>query len=125
MNEVAIAAARTLRDAITNNDMDALRDLFDDSISIQYNIYPEAMDKTMVINHISSLRGAVPKVAYDNVRVHEIDGGFVQEATLQVTADNGATQAVDLCLIAKLNNSGKIIEMNEYMDSAQMTGPGN
>lgn len=113
----------TLRDAITNNDMDGLHDLFDDSFTIRYNTNPEAIDKAMAINNISSLRGAVPKVAYHNVRIHEIDNGFVQEATLHVTTDNGATLAVDLCMVAELGNSGKIVEINEYMDSAQMNVP--
>lgn len=120
MSEATLATARALRDAITNNDMDKLHELFDDSISVRYNTNPETLDKASTISNISSLRGASSAVAYRNVRIDEIADGYVQQATLQVTTASGATRALELCLVARLGSSGKIVRMDEYMDSAQV-----
>jgi ketosteroid isomerase-like protein len=48
------------------------------------------------------------------------DGGFVQQHVLHAHGRNGATIAMRVCIVIKVNSSGLITRIDEYFDLAEM-----
>lgn len=60
-------------------------------------------------------------VSYDEVRRTPMASGqVVQEHVLHGTAPNGKTLAIAACIVFSFSEDGRIIRLEEYLDSAQV-----
>ena len=59
---------------------------------------------------------------YTEVRRAVFDDGFVEEHRAVSTMPNGAPMAVWACVVGRVGDSGKLVELREYLDTAQRPG---
>ncbi len=56
---------------------------------------------------------------YTEVRREIFDGGFVEEHRAVSTMPDGAPMAVWACVVGRVGESGKLVDLHEYLDTAQ------
>ena len=54
---------------------------------------------------------------YDDIRRYEIEGGYVQQHTLHMTAKAGGSFETGVCIVVKVVD-GKVHRLDEYLDSS-------
>ncbi len=75
------------------------------------------IDPTTNDPSFARLRAAVPDLRREDVRTESFAGGWVVQATTVGTVD-GAEVRVNACLVARLDDEGRIARFEEYADSA-------
>jgi ketosteroid isomerase-like protein len=58
---------------------------------------------------------------YSEVRREIFDGGFVEEHRATSTLPDGSPMDVVACVVGRIGPSGKLVELNEYMDPGHRT----
>ena len=53
---------------------------------------------------------------YSEVRRELFDGGFVEEHRVTSTLPDGSPMDAVVCVVGRVGPSGKLVELNEYMD---------
>ena len=103
--------------AIERGDVDAVRAIYSPDAVIWHN--NDEVEQT-VDQNLAVLRWVCDNLAeraYEDVRRHEWDGGFVQQHVLRFTR-GGERLGVPACIVATVAD-GKITRIDEYLDSAQ------
>lgn len=69
---------------------------------------------------ISGFRSQIRNMKYNEARITPFEDGYVQQFRAQADTPTGDKIDIQACLIIRLQN-GKIIQREEYFDSAAMT----
>ncbi|HYD11092.1 MAG TPA: nuclear transport factor 2 family protein [Acidimicrobiales bacterium] len=113
-----MSVADELFAAIEAGDVDRVREIYAPDAVIWHN--NDELEQT-VDQNLRVLRWVCDNLAdraYEDVRRHEWDGGFVQQHVLRFTRD-GRRLGVPACIVATVDD-GKITRIDEYLDSAHV-----
>ncbi len=114
-----ISFATALRERITAGDVDGVDALYHDDAVVWRNIDNRELVKKQMLRVIDFLANQVTGLRYDDVRVRSTDDGYVQQHTLRCTSASGEPVEARACLVVQLRD-GKVIRLDEYLDSAAM-----
>lgn len=109
--------AEELVRAVTTGDLSLAGELYADDAVLWQNTTGRTSDKARALSTIQWLYNTVKELAYEDIRLQELPDGFVQQHRLKGNLDNGATLAVDACMVVRVKD-GKILRVDEYFDSA-------
>ncbi len=114
-----VEIARELVRRLLNKDVEGVADLYTDEMTAWRNSDGRTLVKKQALKVVKILTGNLDDLRYENVRVTPTENGFVQQHTMRCTAPNGEAVEAHVCMIATVEN-GKISQVHEYMDTAQM-----
>lgn len=115
-----LAIATQLTDAVQTGNLEAVAELYADDLEVRQNTSEKLLDKEKALGVVRYLARTVKQLRYDDVRVQPTATGFVQQHVLCGEAPGGALR-VRACFVATVHD-GRIIRIDEYLDSAQL-GP--
>ncbi|MEN3273622.1 MAG: hypothetical protein V7636_2383 [Actinomycetota bacterium] len=113
-----MSVADDLFAAIEKGDIDGVRALYSSDAVIWHN--NDGVEQAPAQN-LQVLQWVVDNLAdraYEDVRRHEYDGGFVQQHVLRFTKD-GERREIPACIVATVAD-GRITRIDEYLDSAHV-----
>lgn len=114
------ALAAGFFDAVGAGDVDAIAGYYDDDLVLWHNF--DNVEKTKADN-LASLAGVAARMSdrvYADRRVEVFEGGFVQQHVLHATRKlDGVRLQMPAIIICRVCD-GKIIRLDEYLDSAQV-----
>lgn len=113
-----MSVADDLFAAIEKGDVGAVRDLYAPDAVIWHN--NDEVEQTVEQN-LRVLQWVCDNLAdraYEDVRRHDFDGGFVQQHVLRFTKD-GERRGLPACIVATVAD-GRITRIDEYLDSAHV-----
>lgn len=114
-----ISLANELRRRIAAGDVKGVDALYHDEAIVWRNIDNRELVKKQMLRVIEFLANQVTDLRYEDVRVQATEEGFVQQHTLKCTAANGTPVEARACLVARVKD-GRLIRLDEYLDSAAM-----
>lgn len=117
-DELEKLAARFF-DALEQADVETLRALYAEGATLWTCTGQRQVDANQVAGFLPILAKKMPDRRYAARRVIAFDGGFVQRHRLCGTRRDGATVAAECCALVFVEN-GKIIRVEEYLDSRQL-----
>ena len=109
--------AEELVRAVTTGDLSLAGELYADDAVLWQNTTGRTSDKARALSTIQWLYNTVKELEYEDIRLQELPDGFVQQHRLKGNLANGATLAVDACMVVRVKD-GKILRVDEYFDSA-------
>ncbi|MFT3854057.1 MAG: nuclear transport factor 2 family protein [Ilumatobacteraceae bacterium] len=115
--EVAERLADALIAAITNTDLDALRQIYADDVVIWHNFdqVEQRLDDNLKVMHWMAKR--MPDKRYEDIRRQVTPTGYVQQHVLRGTAPDGTKVEMPACLIVTIEGE-RITRLDEYLDPA-------
>lgn len=116
-DKLALAAAYSRASA--TNDADALRVLSAPSAVTWHNFDEVEVATEQTIRTISWLHRTVADLHWTEVSVQATATGWVSQSILTGTAPGGALRA-QTCLVVTLDEHGKVVRTDEYLDPAQL-----
>lgn len=117
MPKTATELADAFAEAMKNSDVDAIRALYADSISVWHGATGAAMGKDENIGLLSGVFAITSRFEYTDIRRHEIPGGVVEQHTVQGAFKDGTPlPPLHVCMIIKVAND-QITSIEEYFDS--------
>ena len=114
-----IALADELRQRIKAGDVAGVDALYHDDAIVWRNIDNRELVKKQMLRVIEFLAKQVSELRYEDVRVQATDDGYVQQHTLKCIAPSGEPVEARACLVVKVRD-GKVVRLDEYLDSAAM-----
>ena len=105
--------------AVEAGDIEAVRGLYASDARVWHNF--DGVEQTVEENLrvLAWLTGHVRDLHYDNIRRHDIPGGFVQQHVLRCRSRAGVELAVPACMVVRVADD-RITRLDEYLDSAQV-----
>ena len=118
-----------------NHDLDALADaLFrafeaNDTAAIEACCAPDArfsqngspsVPIARLLPSFASMRDRIGSHRYTEVARGLFADGFVEEHTVETVLPNGTPVRLRACVVARVDDSGRVRELNEYLDPAPM-----
>jgi ketosteroid isomerase-like protein len=77
-------------------------------------------DRARALRVIGWFIGRTTERRYEILDRTLFDGGFVQQHVLRAAATDGATIAMRVCIVIRVNDGGLITRIDEYFDPAEM-----
>jgi uncharacterized protein len=108
--------AAKLITAISDNDIDALRDIYAPDVVIWHNFdqIEQSLEDNLKVMMWMAKR--MPDKHYDDIRRQPTPTGFVQQHVLRGTAPDGTAVEMPACLVVTIAN-GRITRLDEYLDT--------
>jgi ketosteroid isomerase-like protein len=119
MNDAAVEIARRLNAAILARDLEGALALYHEDALVWRNLDGRSLGRKQTRKVLEFLFTKVGELRYDDVRVHATPRGFVQQHTLRGRAPSGEPIVAHACLVATVE-AGRILRLDEYLDSAAM-----
>ena len=116
----ALDVADRLFAAIESGDIAAVAELYTPATTVWHNYDRIAQDRDQNLRTLGWVVKTVRGIRYDEVRRQETPTGFVQQHVIRGTTASGAEVAIDACMVVRVVD-GKIVRIEEYLDSAQTT----
>ena len=110
--------AARLFDCISRGDVEGVRALYDPEVRIWHNFDGVEQTRDQNLQLLGWLSANVKDIRYEDVRCEEVPGGFVQRHVLRGTAPNGTTLDIPAAMFGTIRD-GKIVRLEEYLDTAQ------
>lgn len=120
-----LAVARRYAAAAASGDDDEMRTLCDPKVEIWHNTdgVTQTIDDNIRLGRW--LRRKVPGIAFTEVRHTVTDDGFVQRHRMRGDLPGGRSGDAGLdvhsCLVVTLSEAGRILRVEEYLDSAALS----
>ena len=108
--------ARALIDRVGRGDIEGAADLYAEDSVTWRNLDGRELSKKQV-RKIFEIFSKLDGLSYEDVRIQELPSGFVQQHVLRCRTPSGEDVAADACLVVRVED-GKIVRIDEYMDSA-------
>ncbi len=115
--EEHLALAERYMRAITDCDVEAVRDIYAPDVRIWHNFDQAIQSVEDNIKTLTWIHGRLRDIRYDIVRREPIPDGFYQQHVLRGRLPSGAEFAMPACAIVKIDN-GRIVALDEYLDTA-------
>jgi ketosteroid isomerase-like protein len=116
----AEGVAEALFAAVERGDVDAVAALYTDDAVHWHNFDGIAQPRDQTLLVLAWMARNLTGLRYEEVKRYEIDGGFVQQHVLRATTPSGKELSVPCCMVVQLHH-GKIVRVDEYLDSAQLS----
>ena len=113
------AVAQKFNDALGARDAAGVAELYADDIIVWRNFDRRELNKTQAVKVLDFVCTKVQNLAYEQIRIHELPNGFVQQHVLTGVAPNGEPFAAVACLVVTVSD-GQIARLDEYIDGAQL-----
>lgn len=110
-----IAVAERLAAAIAARDVEAVGELFADSITVWHNYNDSSQSKSENLAVLGRILRYAEEAAYENIRRIPIEAGFVEQHDLAFCLPGGQRIALPICMVAKVRD-GQITQLDEYLD---------
>ena len=110
--------AARLFDCISRGDVEGVRALYDPDVRIWHNFDGVEQTRDQNLQLLGWLATNVKDIRYEEVQCQEVPGGFVQRHVLRGTAANGAKLDIPAAMFGTIKD-GKIVRLEEYLDTAQ------
>jgi ketosteroid isomerase-like protein len=97
------------------------RSMFADDAVLKQNVGPEQpIDQAMKTLPLFAADGTT--LRYENIRRIRGESSITEIHDAVFTKPDGRVVRIDICVVAQFNNDGKIIRVDEYLDSAAAAG---
>ena len=116
-DDIDVLAERLFR-AFEDNDAATIESLCDPEARISQN-GNEAKLIVDLLPGFAKLSERIGHHKYTEVRREVFDGGFVEEHRAVSTLPDGKPMDILACVVGRVGASGKLIELHEYLDTAQ------
>lgn len=106
--------------AITRRDWsDALERVHPDGRAMQ-NISGEEVNARTLLTSMRGLVESLKSFAYENPRRILGKNAVVEQHDVRMAREDGRELVLDICILLHFDDDGKIIRIDEYLDSAQI-----
>lgn len=109
--------AERLFAAIQSGDTAAVFDIYAPDVKVWHNNDQVTQGRDDNLRIIRWLAANIPDLRYEDIRRHELPGGFIQQHVLRGTAPNGRALEVPACIVCEVAD-GHVTRLDEYLDSA-------
>ena len=115
-----VDVADQLFGAIAGSDIATVKQLFDDDVLVWHSGDTRDSAKERASKIIDWFINSTTDRRYEILDRQFFDGGFVQQHVLYADGSGGASIALRVCIVIKVNNDGLITRIDEYFDPADM-----
>ncbi len=112
------AVATRFVEALAGPDVEALRTMIAPHARCWINIGPAELSRDDRLTMLGVERAHLRTLAFADVRTHPTSDGFVVQLTTSATTTDGVELHIPVCLVARLDDVGTIVRLDEYADSA-------
>lgn len=112
--------AERLFAAIEAGDVDAVAALYGPDTVVWHNTDGVEQAVADNLHTLAWLTKRCSDVRYTDVRRSATATGFVQQHVLRLTSPAGEALALPACIVATVDDDGRITRVDEYLDSAQV-----
>jgi len=109
-------------DAIEQRDAAAVAALYHDDLQFWFNATDKTSTKAENLAAMDAGNSRHRRRTYNDRIVHTFAGGFVMQYTLNIVQHDGTQTALYPALVA-LVHDGRILRIDEYIDSGKFTRP--
>lgn len=111
------ALATRFFDAVGKGDMATVADCYDDDLILWHNFDRVEQTKAMNLESLAAIPSRIVDRSYEDRRLNVFDGGFVQQHVLHGTrVGDGKRLTMAAAIICQVRD-GKIVRLDEYLDS--------
>lgn len=103
--------------AIMSGDIDAVRSIYAPDAVIWHNNDQVEESPDRNLRTLKWVSTNIKNISYDDMKRQETATGFVQQHILRGIAPNGTALEIPACIICEVKD-GKIVRLEEYLDSA-------
>jgi hypothetical protein len=114
----AARAADTFFTAAAQGDVAGFESVTSDATVFWQNTDGRERNRTQVLRHLERLRAAVGTWEYRDVRRLTSADGFCEQHLVVFTAPDGSTTELEACVVARVDASGLITRLDEYVDGS-------
>jgi ketosteroid isomerase-like protein len=118
-SKVVTEVANRLFDAIEKGDAATVGQLWSDDVVV-WKVADRDRDKDRALRIITWFLDTTTDRRYEILERRLFDGGFVQQHVLHANGRNGATIAMRVCIVIKVDTDGLIRRIDEYFDPAEI-----
>lgn len=118
-SKVVTEVANRLFDAIEKGDAATVGQLWSDDVVV-WKVADRDRDKDRALRIITWFLDTTTDRRYEILERKLFDGGFVQQHVLHANGRNGATIAMRVCIVIKVDTDGLIRRIDEYFDPAEI-----
>jgi ketosteroid isomerase-like protein len=115
----AVAVAQKLTERILAGDVDGVADLYHDDLTAWRSHDGRTLGRKQALRVVEILGRQLRELRYEDVRIQPTPTGFVQQHVMRCLSPRGEPVEAQVCMVATLRD-GRILHVDEYMDSAQM-----
>lgn len=119
--ELTLSVADQLFDAIERGDREAVERLWAADVKVWHAGDAADDDRVRALKVIGWFIRTTTTRRYEILDRQVFDGGFVQQHVLHADGVNGASIALRVCIVVKIDGDGSIVRIDEYFDPADMT----
>jgi ketosteroid isomerase-like protein len=120
MIAVIADVANQLFDAIERGDRDAVERLWSKDVAVWHSGDVQDNDRVRALKVIGWFIATTTRRSYEIFDRQFFDGGFVQQHVLHADGTNGASIAMRVCIVIKVDDGGQIFRIDEYFDPADI-----
>ncbi|GLP82707.1 ketosteroid isomerase [Mycobacterium antarcticum] len=106
--------------AIERGDYDAVEQLWSAEVTVWHSGDEADDDRARALKVIRWFLRTTTVRTYDVLDRQFFEGGFVQQHVLRADGENGASIAMRVCIVVKIDADGRIARIDEYFDPADM-----
>jgi ketosteroid isomerase-like protein len=114
-----LALARTAIEAGQASDYETLRSLYAPDAKLWANTSQEWKTLDQHFGTAGSQRSTLQNIRYAEPRISIFEDGYVQQFRFQATTPDGGQVDIAACQVVRIRD-GKIVQREEYMDSAPL-----
>jgi ketosteroid isomerase-like protein len=118
--DTTTTTAERLTRAIVESDAEAMADIYTADAVVWHSTDQVELSLEQLQGLVRAI-GAVASAEVDVTGLYVTETGFVQTQENSYTLSNGGATSFHAALVATLNDDGRIVRMDEYLDSAGLT----
>jgi ketosteroid isomerase-like protein len=112
--------ANRLFGAIERGEFEVVESLWAPDVAVWHSGDQADNDRVRALKVIRWFIKTTTTRTYEILDRQHFDGGFVQQHVLRADGTNGASIALRVCIVIKINANGLIVRIDEYFDPADM-----
>jgi ketosteroid isomerase-like protein len=118
--DTATTTAERLTRAIVENDADAMAEIYTPGAVVWHSTDQVELSLEQLQGLVRAI-AAIASARVDVTGLHVTDTGFVQTQKNSYALSNGGATSFHAALVARLDDDGRIVRLDEYLDSAGLT----
>ena len=120
-NEIGSLAAE-VTESVAHGRFSRLDQLFSPDCVFWYNFDPARKKWPEVRQTLQGVHSQLQSMHFDQIRVTEIQSGWVQQHLLRMVLNDGTEKQVHALIIFRLDDNGLVCSFEEYLDPAHIAG---
>lgn len=114
--------AAEMTDGVAQGDFSRLDQIISPDCFFWYNFDPTRKQWPQVRQTLQGMRSHLKSMHFDQVRITEIQSGWVQQHRLRMVLNDGTEKQVDAVMIFRVNDKGLVCSIEEYLDPTHIVG---